>query len=66
MVSLRDCVQELIALQMDPATPDSAKMCIRDSIEKLLKSGLAERRAFRRRICLVPTDKGISHSDPDR
>ena len=29
-------------------------------IEKLLKSGLAERRAFRRRICLVPTDKGIS------
>ena len=24
MVSLRDCVQELIALQMDPATPDSA------------------------------------------
>ena len=29
-------------------------------IEKLLKSGLAERRAFHRRICLVPTDKGIS------
>ena len=29
-------------------------------IEKLLKSGLAERRALRRRICLVPTDKGIS------
>ena len=24
MVSLRDCVRELIALQMDPATPDSA------------------------------------------
>ena len=24
MVGLRDCVQELIALQMDPATPDSA------------------------------------------
>ena len=24
MVSLRDCVQELIALQMDPTTPDSA------------------------------------------
>ena len=29
-------------------------------IEKLLKSGLAERRALRRRFCLVPTDKGIS------
>ena len=29
MVSLRDCVRELIALQMDPATPDSA---IRDPV----------------------------------
>ena len=32
MVSLRDCVQELIALQMDPATPDSA---IRDQQAEL-------------------------------
>ena len=32
MVSLRDCVRELIALQMDPATPDSA---IRDQQAEL-------------------------------
>ena len=32
MVSLRDCVQELIALQMDPATPDST---IRDQQAEL-------------------------------
>ena len=32
MVGLRDCVQELIALQMDPATPDSA---IRDQQAEL-------------------------------
>ena len=32
MVSLRDCVQELIALQMDPTTPDSA---IRDQQAEL-------------------------------